>query len=115
MPISLDEVVISPQIQAKEYPYLWIYNLIIHAPSPTSARATIEYYPMAADGELYVQGGVRKLEAADFFKCLQEVPEVALAYQAVMASIMPMKAWIEKPVQVEPAPEVVQEPEVIGV
>lgn len=101
MPIELDEVVVSPPVVEKTYPYLWIYNLIIHAPSPAGARVTLEYYPMAADGELYVQGGVRKIETNDFFTALQEVPEVATAYQAVMASVLPLKAWVSRPVEPE--------------
>lgn len=100
MPLSLDETVVTQPVESKEYPFVWIYNLIIHAPSPTgSARLLIEYYPMAADGDLYVAGGIRKIETSNFFECAQQVPEVAAAYTAVLASIAPAKTWIERPAE----------------
>lgn len=95
MPLQIGDPVVVPSTIEKVYPHIWIYNLIIHAPSTTSeARMTIEYYPMSDDGELYTKDGIKTITTNEFLRCSREVSEVGNAYNAVLAAIIPANNWI---------------------
>lgn len=96
MPLPLPEPVTRPAIEAKEYPFVWLYNVIIHAPGPAhEARVQVEVLPMAADGDL-LWSAMDTIKSEEFMRAIAEVPEVAAAYQATLAAVLPMKAWVAK-------------------
>jgi hypothetical protein len=95
MPLELPEPVTRPEVPAKEYPFMWLYNVHIHAPGPQhEATSRTEVIPMAADGDL-LWSAAFTIETSEFMLALAEVPELAAAYEATLAAILPVKAWIE--------------------
>lgn len=94
MPLPLPEPVVRQAVEAKTFPFVWLYNVVIHAPGPAhEANVVVEVLPMAADGDLSWPH-LQKIESAEFMRAIVEVPEVAAAYQATLAAIIPMKNWI---------------------
>lgn len=97
LPITSDvgEPVQRAAVTEKTFDQLWVRNLVIVAPSPTSeGQISLEWLPMAEDGELYTTDGPRRIETAELFRAISEVPELAAAYDAVLAAIAPTARWI---------------------
>lgn len=95
MALELPTPVTRESSEAKTFPLVWLYNVNIHAPGPGhEARSMAEVIPMAEDGELYWPGVVR-IETNEFMLALSEVPELTAAYEATLASIIPLQNWIE--------------------
>jgi hypothetical protein len=96
MALPLPEPVTRPETPAKEYPFVWLYNVHIHAPGPSQeATSRTEVIPMAADGDL-LWSAAFTIETDEFMLALTEVPELAAAYAATLAAVLPVKVWAEK-------------------
>jgi hypothetical protein len=94
MALQLPNPITIPATESKTFPLVWLYNVVIHAPGPQhEARVMVEVVPMAVDGEL-AWGHVQKIESEQFMRAIAEVPEVAAAYQATLAAVLPMQAWV---------------------
>lgn len=108
MPIELDEPVEQPELPAKQYPLLWLYNLQTHAPDPLAMQdgrlpdenpsrvgsCKIEALPMAADGSLLWSQPI-VVSTDELYRMADEVPEVAAAFAAILAAVKPAKAWVD--------------------
>lgn len=108
MPIELDKPIEQPAVAAKQYPLLWLYNLTTHAPDPTAMQpgkldgeadtrlgsVKIEALPMAADGSLLWSQPL-VVSTDELYRMAAEVPEVAAAFDAILKSVKPAKAWVE--------------------
>ena len=95
--INRDNPVTEPAIPEKTYPDNWIYQLSIRAPSTDHATATFELIPYNyTTKELHPNGGsyIETLFCEDLFEAIDEVPEVATAYNSIIACIEPLKAWL---------------------
>jgi hypothetical protein len=88
--------VVTPTIESKIFPHLWIYSLSIHAPSPTTGKIIIETLPYDSNTKEMANGSnVIVIETDKFWESVSEVPEVSSAMAAVFSSITPLREWIE--------------------
>lgn len=95
MPILNDTPVVIPAIQSKTFNELFIYNLIVHAPSISSGKVKIELLPFdSATGELGPFSEIQTLETEKLWTIVAEVPEVAAAFGAIINAIPAVKQWI---------------------
>ena len=85
-----------PATEAKEFPHVWLSNIIIHAPSTTSGRITIECLPYNGNTKEIEEGKfMQSISTDNLWKALAEVPEVAQAMGAIFTALQPLKEWIE--------------------
>lgn len=97
MPILLDERDAKeiPAVPAKTADVMWIQTIVIRAPSPTSeASIALEFVPMTRDGELVCRDAegndtAKRLETPTLFADMQQIPELAAAFAAIMAAVKP--------------------------
>ena len=88
-------VTIEPT-EAKEYPHLWLYNIIVHSPTPTSGRVCIETLPYNSDTKEIGSGeNMVAIQTDDLWAAVDEVPEVAQAMLAIFNAIQPLRTWID--------------------
>lgn len=115
MPINNPNPVTIPPTPEVVYPHIWLYNIIIHAPTVNSGRITIETLPYNADTQSIGSGDyVQKIETTEMWRAVSEVPEVQVAMNAIFAAIEPLKNWIDAQNQPPVVPDVVvEEPDVV--
>ena len=104
MPIPAPETLTVLPVAEKVYPHQWIYNLLVHAPTTSSGRITIELLPFnGTTGEIGPFTNLETVTTEQLFQCFTEVPEAASAYVAVLAAVEPIRQWIAA--QSEESPE----------
>jgi len=113
MPITLDTPVVKEAIASKNFPIMWIYNLLFHCPSPTVTQETgiegedpilvgrlmLEAFPMADDGELHTDGKIT-IDTNELYAVIANVPEAATAFTAILAAVKPVQAYLESRKQI---------------
>jgi hypothetical protein len=104
--LFFDEPVIAPPKEPKAYPIVWIRNLQINAHDPNGeGQLYLEIVPMAEDRELLYSGTI-EFKTVELYRAMNEVPELAQAFSAILSAVKPLKTWIDaqnKPE--EPTPE----------
>jgi len=83
----------TPAVAAKVYDRLHVYTLSAIQPTADSGSITVELLPATADGELANGSLVQRMTAPLDPQIMQEVPELAAAFQAVLAAIPAVLAW----------------------
>jgi len=123
MPITNETPVVIPSTAEKSFPHQWIYNLSCHCPSNTQGRIFIELIPYNADtAEFGPSSGLEVVTTDALWEAINEVPEVAAAFTAVIDSVEPLRTWVKNRAiasaippyptpEPEPAPEPAPEPE----
>jgi hypothetical protein len=89
----------TPAVAAKVYDKLHLYSL--QAIQPTgdngngsgSGSITVELLPATADGELATGDNVQRMSCT-LYPAITEVPELAAAFQAVIAAIPAVQEWL---------------------
>ena len=98
MPINNDTNVTVPAISAvpeKTYSHLWLTDIHIQASTNTSGIVNIHAAPYNGDtGEVAENGPVEVISTENLWGAVTEVPEVAIAMQAIFDAVEPLKAWI---------------------
>jgi hypothetical protein len=95
MPLLLDEPVNVPAAPAKTFSILWIRSLQITAPDPNGEGSLyLETLPMSTSKELFWGNGPSELRVNELYRAMQEVPELASAFAAILQAVGPVKAWI---------------------
>jgi hypothetical protein len=93
--LFFDEPVIAPPKEPKAYPIVWIRNLQINAHDPNGeGQLYLEIFPMAEDRELLYSGTI-ELKTVELYRAMNEVPELAQAFGAILAAVKPLKTWLE--------------------
>ena len=124
MPITNETPVVIPPTAEKSFPHQWIYNLSCHCPSNTQGRISIELIPYNADtSEFGPSSGLEVVTTDALWEAINEVPEVAAAFTAVIDSVEPLRTWVKNraiataippypisPPPPEPEPETEPEP-----
>lgn len=88
--------VITDPVPSKTYDELWIYSLTAISPTVDSGRISIELLPYNRTlNELGPSDAKVAISTDRFFQALQEVPELAAAFNAVIAAVPATRAWIE--------------------
>jgi hypothetical protein len=87
-PITVDPV------PAKVFDKLHVYTLSAIQPTTDSGSITVELLPATADGELANGSLVQKMTAPLNADIMAEVPELAAAFNAVLAAIPATQAYL---------------------
>ena len=98
MAINNDEAVTVPAVVAvpeKTFSHLWLTDIHVQAKTNTQGSLGIEAVPYNGDtGEVADNTVVDSIYTEDLWTAVQEVPEVAIAMQAIFNAVEPLKAWI---------------------
>ena len=93
--LLFDEPIVAPPAPQKVFPIVWIRNLQIQAHDPMGeGKLYLEIIPMAEDRELLYSGTI-EIKSDTLYQAMQEVPELAQAFAAILAAVKPTKAWID--------------------
>ena len=112
-PIPRDEPFVVPARPEETFDSIWLRNINISVPDTAQSGSTqgnihIECLPYDADDEqIYTTAdneGVEYLNVPNrvngrksFWECVNEVPEVASAMDAIIAAIPALREWINTP------------------
>ena len=89
-------------VPAKVFDKLHLYSLSAIHPTADSGSITVELLPATADGELASGDKVQRMSCP--LSALNEVPELAAAFAAVIAAIPATQAWLAAQQPQEDAP-----------
>jgi hypothetical protein len=93
----------TPAVAAKVYDRLHLYSLTAIQPTGDSGSITVELLPATADGELATGDNVQRM-SCPLYPAINEVPELAAAFVAVIAAIPATQAWLAAQQPQEDAP-----------
>jgi hypothetical protein len=79
-------------VAAKTYDKLHLYSLVAIHPTADSGNITCELLPCTSAGDLASGDNVQRL-SVPLYPALNEVPELAAAFAAVLAAIPAVLAW----------------------
>jgi hypothetical protein len=79
-------------VEAKVYDRLHVYTLGAIQPTSDSGSIAVELLPATADGELATGDKVQRI-SVPLYPAINEVPELAAAFAAVLAAIPAVLAW----------------------
>lgn len=85
--------IVTEPVAAKVYDKLHLYSLSAIHPTSDSGSITVELLPATADGELATGDKVQRI-SCPLYPALNEVPELAAAFAAVLAAIPATQAWL---------------------
>ena len=124
MAISRSPSFTVPAVSEKSFDSVWVRNINIHCPQLNAegndqGNINIELVPYDAtegseaihitvdnEGVEYINIPNRANGRKTFWECVNEVPEVAAAMEAIVAAVGPLKTWAETaPVVEEPVVE----------
>jgi hypothetical protein len=102
LPILNPTPIEIPSVPAKVYSKLHILSLVARQPTATSGGIALELLPTTEEGDF---AGPELLQRynAPLYPTLEEVPELAAAFEAIAAAIPAVINWIQT-VQAPPAP-----------
>ena len=83
----------TPAVAAKVFDKLHLYTLTAIQPTSDSGSITVELLPATADGELASGDKVQRM-SCPLYPAINEVPELAAAFAAVIAAIPATQAWL---------------------
>jgi hypothetical protein len=96
MPITNETPVVIPSTAEKLFTHQWIYNLSCHCPSISKGFISIELIPYNAENsEFGPSSGAEVVTTDALWDAINEVPEVAAAFTAVIDSVEPLRAWVK--------------------
>ena len=91
-PVTVPAVVAVPE---KTYPHLWLTDIHVQAKTNTQGTLSIEAVPYDGTTAEVAEGSVvDNIHTDNLWTAVQEVPEVAIAMQAIFNAVEPLKAWI---------------------
>lgn len=83
----------TPAVDAKVYDKLHLYSLSAIQPTGETGSITVELLPSTSAGELATGDNVQRM-ICPLYPALNEVPELSAAFQAVIAAIPAVQAWL---------------------
>ena len=90
-------------VPAKVFDKLHLYSLSAIHPNQSSGSITCELLPATSSGELASGDNVQRL-SVPLYPAINEVPELAAAFAAVIAAIPATQAWLAAQQPQEEAP-----------
>ena len=81
-------------VPSKTYDKLHVYTLSAIQPTADSGSITVELLPATSDGQLASGDQVQRMTAPLTPEIMQAVPELAAAFQAVIAAIPATQAYL---------------------
>lgn len=96
MNIESPNPIVFPAAPEKTFPHLWIKRLLLSSEGVDNGRMEAEFQPYNAETkEIGPSAFNTTFSTGDLWDAIAEVPEVAAAYSAILASVAPMIAWLE--------------------
>jgi hypothetical protein len=89
---------------AKVFDKLHVYTLSAIQPTTDSGSITVELLPATSEGELANGSFVQRISAPLNPEIMQAVPELAAAFQAVLAAIPATQEWLNQQNQINENP-----------
>ena len=80
-------------IPAKVFDKLHVFSLVAYQPSIDSGTITVELLPATESGELATRENVTRI-AVPLYPAINEVPELAAAFAAIIAAIPATQSWL---------------------
>ena len=80
-------------VPARVFDKLHVYSLSAIQPSASSGSITIELLPCSQAGELASGDNVQRL-SVPLYPAMNEVPELAAAFAAILAAIPATQSWL---------------------
>ena len=112
-PIPRDEPFVVPATPEQTFDSVWLRSINIYAPNtsteaPTQGSLSVEMLPydgsdkevlVTADNEgvEYINVPARTNGRKSFWQCVDEVPEVKAAMDAIIAAIPALRTWADTP------------------
>ena len=85
-----------PASAAKVFPHVWLYSILVNAPSASAGSVLIETLPCNMEsGEIAGGEYMTPIKTDDLWRAVAEVPEVAAAMQSIFQAVEPLRDWIE--------------------
>jgi hypothetical protein len=95
MNIPADNPIIFPAAPEKTFPHLWIKRLTLESENVDSGKMEAEFAPYnSSTREIGPSAFNEFLSTDELWSAIQEVPEVAAAYAAILECVAPMRAWL---------------------
>jgi len=110
-PIPRDEPFVVPAKPEETFDSVWLRSINIYVPNtaeadPMGGSVDIEMIPYDAEGAEYIRVPNRNRELkGPFWQMINEVPEAAIAMNAIIAAIPAIRAWTQEEQPPEPPPE----------
>ena len=97
MNIPSPNPIVFPAVPEKTYPHLWIKRLLLESSNVGVGKMEAEFLPYNANTrEIGPSMFDTRFSTTDLWDAINEVPEVAAAYAAILDSVAPMIAWLEQ-------------------
>ncbi len=96
MPINNDETVVVPATSTPEktFPHLWLTEVTFKAEENTQGELHLSTVPYNGDTGEIATDGTELISTENLWGAVQEVPQVAIAMQAIFDAVEPLKAWL---------------------
>ena len=85
--------IVTEPVAAKTYDKLHLYSLVAMHPDQNSGSISVELLPSTSAGELASGDNVQRM-SCPLYPAINEVPELAAAFAAVIAAIPATQAWL---------------------
>ena len=95
--------IVTEPVASKTFDKLHLYSLSAIQPTSDSGSITVELLPATDSGELASGDNVQRI-SCPLYPALNEVPELAAAFAAVVAAIPATQAWLAAQQPQEDAP-----------
>jgi len=86
--------IVTEPVPSKTYDKLHVYTLFAIQPTADSGSITVELLPATSDGQIASGDQVQRMTAPLNPKIMVAVPELAAAFQAVIAAIPATQAYL---------------------
>ena len=93
MILNNEQPIVIPAVKEKQFPHLWLKNIHISSNSPNHGIIMISAAPYNAQTKEVGQGIAKNIMIEDLWEAIENVPEAALAMQAILAAIGPLEEW----------------------
>jgi hypothetical protein len=102
MILNNEQPIIIPATEEKQFPHLWLKNIRIDSNSVDQGMIMISAAPYNSLTKEIGGGTVKNIHVRDLWKAVQEVPEVAVAMNAILAAVEPLDAWNKLQLEIPP-------------
>lgn len=105
MLIQNTQPVVTPQVEAKSYPHLWISRVVIMTPNTNEGRVDIELCPYNSDTKEILSSRPKRITIDNIWSAASQNP----AIQNAMNSLLEAVNEIQNPQPQEPQPDQIEE------
>ena len=93
MILNNEQPIVIAATEEKQFPHLWLKNIHINSNSTSEGKINISIAPYNSSTKEIGSGVIKSIRVNDLWKAVAEVPEVAVAMNAIFAAIEPLENW----------------------